>query len=504
MSHLKNQELGYTANVNNSTLIIGAGYSGLAAAALLTHRGVPVTVLESHSLPGGCASFFQRGSYRYDVGATTLSGLAFNGPLQQFFDELKLTTPLHHQQQGMTIHLEHATLIRYADHELWKGELKNAFPELSQEIDRTWDYLAAVTKEAWSFLPRLPEFPPQTLGQLMSVGLRVAPKASRLAPALMRTVDQVLSTKEREHPAYRKMIDQLLMISAQAPSTQVNALVGALGLMYPADTYYAEGGAASLAQELVRFIRQKGGQVLFRHTVEKIRHQGTSFHVQTQKGEFQCERLISTLPFWNHLELGPVEIQDELLALQKKYPSAWGAMLAYFPVHLKKAPTCLYHQIHTTMTLNQKSYPGSLFASLSAAGDTLRAPTDHYTVTASIHFEDSEHLEKKTESYVELKRQFGEQARATILKALAPYGMEQILKGEVATPLTFEHYTKRKFGRVGGLAHGPWYDLLRYPGTRTRLNHFYRLGDTVFPGQGIVGVISGAQRLVDQLTRTKT
>ena len=52
--------------------IIGAGIAGMATAARLQARKLATIVLESHGQPGGCAGFFRRKGFSFDVGATTL------------------------------------------------------------------------------------------------------------------------------------------------------------------------------------------------------------------------------------------------------------------------------------------------------------------------------------------------------------------------------------------------------------------------------------------------
>src|SRR5258706_10396 len=52
--------------------IIGAGIAGMATAARLQARGFSTIVLEAHGQPGGCAGFFRRKGFAFDVGATTL------------------------------------------------------------------------------------------------------------------------------------------------------------------------------------------------------------------------------------------------------------------------------------------------------------------------------------------------------------------------------------------------------------------------------------------------
>ena len=48
------------------TTIIGAGGGGIASALLATLRGEQVSLLESHSKIGGCASYFGRGQFVFE------------------------------------------------------------------------------------------------------------------------------------------------------------------------------------------------------------------------------------------------------------------------------------------------------------------------------------------------------------------------------------------------------------------------------------------------------
>ena len=86
-------------------------------------------------------------------------------------------------------------------------------------------------------------------------------------------------------------------------------------------------------------------------------------------------------------------------------------------------------------------------------------------------------------------------------KIFKDYGIITIGEGEVGTPLTFEKYTGRYEGRVGGIPHLLDYYPFLYPSCLTPDSNFFRVGDTVFPGQGVVGVVSGAFSLVHRILR---
>src|SRR5512142_1883756 len=70
-------------------VVIGAGLGGLAAAKTLTFDlGRKTVLLEQHSVPGGYASAFQRGPYRFDTALHELSGLAPGGGLDTLYRQL--------------------------------------------------------------------------------------------------------------------------------------------------------------------------------------------------------------------------------------------------------------------------------------------------------------------------------------------------------------------------------------------------------------------------------
>src|SRR5689334_6484137 len=52
--------------------VVGGGLAGLATALRLQARGLSTVVLEAHGHAGGCAGYYDRRGFSFDVGATTL------------------------------------------------------------------------------------------------------------------------------------------------------------------------------------------------------------------------------------------------------------------------------------------------------------------------------------------------------------------------------------------------------------------------------------------------
>ena len=114
-------------------LIIGAGYSGLSAAALLANEKYSVLLLESHSKIGGCASFYKRKEFLFDVGATTLSGVLPYQPLGRLFNELKISPKLKKIDPGVIIKIGEREIVRYSDQRKWIEHAKEIFNSTNQE-----------------------------------------------------------------------------------------------------------------------------------------------------------------------------------------------------------------------------------------------------------------------------------------------------------------------------------------------------------------------------------
>src|SRR5207237_2598847 len=53
---------------NRNTIVIGAGFAGLAAASVLAKAGFKVTVLEKNEQPGGRARLWEKDGFKFDMG----------------------------------------------------------------------------------------------------------------------------------------------------------------------------------------------------------------------------------------------------------------------------------------------------------------------------------------------------------------------------------------------------------------------------------------------------
>jgi phytoene dehydrogenase-like protein len=221
------------------TIVVGAGGGGIASALLASLRGEEVTLLEAHENVGGCASWFDRKDFNFDVGATTLSGLSPGEPLYQLFSRINSFPPVEQIDPGMVIHLSSGKVIHYySDFEKWMQELEKNFPNLKHRP--FWRLVHSLNKKAWGLLENLSAFPfssPTDLWQILK-----APKYFTLYPFLLVSTELILKRYNLDRPEYLELLNGILLISAQTEAPHVPFLIGAMALAYPATTYAPKGG----------------------------------------------------------------------------------------------------------------------------------------------------------------------------------------------------------------------------------------------------------------------
>ena len=125
------------------------------------------------------------------------------------------------------------------------------------------------------------------------------------------------------------------------------------------------------------------------------------------------------------------------------------------------------------------------FLSFSGAEERRRAPVGARAVTISTHT-DVARWERayKDGTYAALRAAYTRRLLAALERVL-PGAAARALFVEAATPHTFERYTSRHRGLVGGLPQTP--ALHRTFTQRTPIRGLYLCGDTTFPGQSTVG-----------------
>jgi C-3',4' desaturase CrtD len=486
-------------------LVIGAGVGGLAAAAVLARAGMEVTVLEAHVYPGGCAGTFFHQGYRFEAGATLAGGFYPGGPMDLLAKAAGIDAwPGEAADPAMVVHLPDGCAVTRWTTAQARSEYRQAF---GPEVDRFWDWQETTAEAMWSLALRLPSWPPQDLRQVLDLAHKgsawiLQDYPERLKPGLAADAFRPVAAQLKGIPdPFRLFIDAQLLIAAQSTSAHTYALYGASALDLPRrGVVHLSGGIGAIAQIVMEAVRRQGGQVRLRHEVERVeKHPDRSFRVYTTRGEsFPADLVLFNLPPWNIAALMGEAAPHRLRRLPPRPQSGWGAFIVYVGFNGSSLPAGypLHHQVIVREPLGEGN---SVFLSLSPSWDLERAPQGAHALTISTHTElgpwwdlyerDGSAYEARKQAYTESILQAAEIAIPGLRRAA-----QLVMPG---TPLTFQRFTRRAWGWVGGF---PQTSLFTAWGPRLASN-LWMVGDSIFPGQSTAAVAMGGLRVADLILK---
>ncbi|UCH25906.1 MAG: FAD-dependent oxidoreductase [Trueperaceae bacterium] len=474
--------------------VIGAGISGLTAAALLAKRGYRVVVCERDVHPGGCAAGFSRHGFRFAVGATVAMGFEPGGIHDQIYRYLGLSPQFVDVDPAMRVHLPDRKVIVATDHQRWFSELKRAFPGQERAKERFWRQTAKLAKVMYRVARRFPVMPFKHAYDVLDTLRTLHPHVYKLLINLNTTVQGKLERFGIDDPAHRAFIDGQLLDAAQTTSERCLFPNGALALdIYRYGCHYKLGGLERIAQDLTDYLSFRGSEVQFATRVRNIIHEdGVVRGLSTSRGEVHAPVVISAIPLENTAQLLTSPSETSLLERVGDQPAMWGAFTLYLGVDERTLPKDVYYYEQIT-DVDRFHDGGNILVSISPGWDRSRAPQGKRAITVSTHVEAERWmaLAQDRRRYLQEKQKLESHLLDRVERALPHIrdGIEVFMSG---SPRTFQNFTLRAGGTVGGFPQIGGAANFAAPSHRTDVKGLFLAGDTIFPGQGTIGVtVSG-------------
>lgn len=482
-------------------IVIGSGMGGLSAASCLSASGYKVLVLEKAAIPGGCSSSYKRGGAVFESGATTLVGFDQHQPMARLEQITGMQIPREPLSLSMRIHLPNGKVFDRPKE--WTNFISNSIELFGHASSQQafWTLCKELSELVWRVSETNTFFPPQKASEWLKAAVVNKVRDLPALRYLFKSTLDVLKAYGLDDPAFIRFIDQQLMITAQSTSKDVPFLFASAALAYPHSTnYYVPGGLWNMVYTCTNFIENNGGQVMLRKEVESVKEAEVGYVVHTRRKAFTAKVVVFNTPVWNVAKLVTgTSMQQYFTKQAKKFERSWGAFTMSAEVEdLFESNIPLHHQVHIDDPVLGQGI--SVFISLSAKNDIKRASVGRRAVNISTHTEVAEWFDIDKESY-ESKKMAWQQA---ILKHLSvlfrSFEPQHIHAIHAATPYTWQFWTGRSMGKVGGLPQSMQRSVLDWP----KVNPFkgvYLTGDTVYPGQGIPGVTLSGINAYFRITR---
>jgi phytoene dehydrogenase-like protein len=242
--------------------IIGAGIAGMATAARLQAQGLSTITFEAHGQPGGCAGFYRRKGFAFDVGATTLVDFEPGGVGAELLDSIGMAPVAGEALPGYVAWLPGRVVTLHRDPAAWAEERARALgdTEAHRALWRLLDRLAQVFWQASRNGIRLPVRSVSAgLNAVRSVGLGNLPLA-RYATWTMG--DALRAYGLRNDQPLVGLLSMLIEDTVHSTVDQAPLINAALGItIRGAGLTRARGGMWGFWQQFRAQYRALGGEL---------------------------------------------------------------------------------------------------------------------------------------------------------------------------------------------------------------------------------------------------
>jgi phytoene dehydrogenase-like protein len=383
----------------------------------------------------------------------------------------------------MVVHLPDARITRFGD-ERWKTERFRVF---GPEAEPFWSAQERIADRAWDLSQRFLPLPYDP-ASLLDFGVAIRPRHLPLLATLGRTVASIMPA--RPTARLRAFVDAQLLITAQTDAAHADLAYGSTALdMAREGTYHLPDGVSGIANALARSVRRGGSAIAYGRTVASIEsRRGRARAVVLDDGtRIPCGAAIAAIPAQNLVALAPA-LGETYRARVASLPQRYGAFMLYCGLPAGVVPDSLETHHQVVRTYDEALGDGnSAFLSFSEAGDVRRARGGGRAVTLSTHADVARFERAYADGTLPTLVARYEAALLAALDRVVPGASARAAFVESATPHTFERYTGRLRGLVGGVPQTPDHTLIGAFGHRTPIAGLFLCGDTAFPGQSTVG-----------------
>ncbi len=477
-------------------IVIGAGLSGLTAAALLAKRGVKVAVIDKNYNPGGSCGIFKRGDTIFDQGSAMLFGFGEKGfnPNRFVFNCLEEPINMIRHDQLYCINYRGKKIKFWPNVRHFAEELGKIFPSEKGNIRRFYADLEKMYRHVMVENP-VYAAPDETDKFKSLPALLKHPLSFARFLGYMNKSARSLLEKYFSDPQLFNFFDKLTSTYCYTTTLETPAILAAIMFIenHVGGSFYPAGSTVFLPGKLEKVIEENSGTMLMKKEVAEILFDDSRpAGVKLVDGEeLFASEIIYSGTVWNlYGKLIPeTHLQPGLREWAEKQVPTYPSVVLYALVERDAIPA---RTLPIEMLIGNPDQidEGEVTIFIFSIDDQTLCPEDrHVLVAMGPNFGKWDRSNK--EKYDGQKEQEKERLLA-ILEKKFPGLSKKVRYAEIATPATIERYTMKKGGAVAGPKQMLGQHLLNRLHTRTGWENFFCCGESTVMGTGTPAVtVSG-------------
>jgi len=489
-------------------VVVGGGIGGLTVAALLAERSMNVCLLERQSEVGGCAASFNKFGFTFEQGYGLYASWQPGEIHQRIFSELPVESPeVQALDPSYIVRLPDQSQIAVGKNvDQFEQNLREVFPECP---DSAIGFYRELSLAGTTLRQALQQSPDLLATSKASRTYKLLTRGRAGANILASAGDSVAAHLGGLSSRFRRFVDAQLQTLAQANSTEVPYLQGALALSEVSQGMFAlRGSSAALAERLADSIRASGGSIRLDSPVLRLSYDsaGNAVGVDLLSGErvTASKAIVSNLTVWDTygklvgLNRTPTEIRKELQKLRGR-----GAYLMFLSLDDNKDRQTLGCDRILAVTDWQadEAYGpenNQLFFNAAPTWDP-RAPSGKAAVTvhAFTAVDDWFSFHTDEEESEAADQRMLEACWRRLHSALPELG-SSIEVIDSLNPRGYYNSTRRKLGMVGNAVPSTAHFWRGQPAYVTSLPNLFIISDTTSPGS-LASLSRSALLLADKL-----
>lgn len=455
------------------TIIIGSGAGGLSAALCLARAGQKVAVIEQHYVPGGwCHSFYLDG-HRFSPGVHYIGGMDKGESTCNLYEGLGIANALvffrmnKEAYEHCWIGDERIDMPAGIDH--LSESLSTIFPKEKKGIKKYLKLVKTVSRELF-LIPKMNGF---------WDNITIAYRTRHLGKYGLFRLSRVIGWHIKD-PLLKKVLNIQCGDHGLPPYKTSFPFHCALMDHYFNGGFYPMGGGAAIVKAMTTAIKNYGGEIKTGQAVKKILVEGDKklkvVGVELQNGDIiSAKRVISNAdPAATYKLVGHENLTPKLINKLNSTRYSVTSLMFFISVDMDvreagidsgniwfmpdKDMDEIYDELTKVSILESDEF-NSLFISCSSLKDPLSFDGRHHTIEAVTFIDYDSFKALKTdwhetdENYLKIKERLCEKLMNTF-KRILPDIHKNIIRLELGTPITNEHYINSTKGNVYGTEKG--------------------------------------------------